>query len=126
MFQLAIFVLFNSFLLHAFTFDLGYAAELKVRIPKNVRPFEADTTSSNRIASTLQKLSKNVILDTTRGERDIAVFQKAAPAVVLVLAGKDSIGSGAIISRDGNVITNWHVVGSSPRAAVFLKPKDST
>ena len=67
-----------------------------------------------RIASTLQKLGKNLILESTRGERDIAVFQKAASAVVFVLAGKDSVGSGVIISRDGRVLTNWHVVGDDP------------
>ena len=78
-----------------------------------------------RIASTLQKLGKNLILESTRGERDIAVFQKAASAVVFVLAGKDSVGSGVIISRDGRVLTNWHVVGDDPKPVVVLKPKDS-
>ena len=78
-----------------------------------------------RIASTLQKLGKNLILESTRGERDIAVFQKAAAAVVFVLAGKDSVGSGVIISRDGRVLTNWHVVADDPKPVVVLKPKDS-
>lgn len=78
-----------------------------------------------RIASTLQKLGKNLILESTRGERDIAVFQKAASAVVIVLAGKDSVGSGVIISRDGRVLTNWHVVGDDPKPVIVLKPKDS-
>jgi S1-C subfamily serine protease len=78
-----------------------------------------------RIASTLEKLGKNLILERTRGERDIAVFQKASSSVVLVLAGKDSVGSGVLISRDGQVLTNWHVVGNDPKAVVVLKPKDS-
>ena len=79
-----------------------------------------------RIASTLQKLGKNLILESTRGERDIAIFQKAAPAVVFVLSGKDRVGSGVLISRDGQVLTNWHVVGNDPKPVVVLKPKDST
>lgn len=78
-----------------------------------------------RIASTLQKLGKNLILESTRGERDIAVFQKSAPAVVFVLAGKDSVGSGVLISRDGQVLTNWHVINGDPKPVVVLKPKDS-
>jgi len=78
-----------------------------------------------RIASTLQKLGKNLILESTRGERDIAIFQKAASSVVFVLAGKDSVGSGVLISRDGRVLTNWHVVGDDPKPVVVLKPKDS-
>jgi S1-C subfamily serine protease len=77
-----------------------------------------------RIASTLQKLGKNLILERTRGERDIAVFQKASSAVVFVLAGQDSAGSGVLISPDGRVLTNWHVVGHEPKAVVVLKPKD--
>jgi S1-C subfamily serine protease len=78
-----------------------------------------------RIASTLQKLSKNLILESTRGERDIAVFQRASSAVVFVLAGKDRVGSGVIISRDGRVLTNWHVIGDDPQPVVVLKPRDS-
>jgi len=78
-----------------------------------------------RIASTLQKLGKNLILESTRGERDIAVFQKAASSVVFVLAGKDNVGSGVLISRDGQVLTNWHVIGDDPKPVVVLKPKDS-
>ena len=78
-----------------------------------------------RIASTLQKLGRNLILESTRGERDIAVFQKSASAVVFVLAGKDSVGSGVIISRDGQVLTNWHVINGDPKPVVVLKPKDS-
>ena len=82
-------------------------------------------TDAPRIASTLQKLGKNLILERTRGERDVAIFQKAASAVVFVLAGKDSVGSGVLISRDGRVLTNWHVVGDDPKPVVVLKPKDS-
>ena len=78
-----------------------------------------------RIASTLQKLGKNLILERTRGETDIAVFQKASSSVVFVLAGKDSVGSGVLISRDGRVLTNWHVVGDDAKPVVVLKPKDS-
>jgi S1-C subfamily serine protease len=78
-----------------------------------------------RIVSTLQKLGKNLILESTRGERDIAVFQKAGSSVVIVLAGKDSLGSGVLISGDGRVLTNWHVVGGETKATVVLKPKDS-
>jgi hypothetical protein len=78
-----------------------------------------------RIASTLQKLGKNLILESTRGERDIAVFQKAGSSVVIVLAGKDSLGSGVLISGDGRVLTNWHVIGGETKATVVLKPKDS-
>ena len=106
------------------TTDNLQAAERTLNIPRNVRPSKVELNSTERIASTLQKLSKNLILESTRGERDIALFQKAAPAVVLVFAGKDSVGSGALTGGGGRVVTNWHVVGANPNAVVFLKPKE--
>jgi S1-C subfamily serine protease len=126
MLRVRLLVVLISFVSHAFAFNLIHAADFRPRVPQNIRPLEGDDSSASRVANTLQTLNKNLILDATRGERDIAVFQKAAPAVVLVLVGKESIGSGAIITKDGKVITNWHVVGSSPRATVVLKPKDSS
>ena len=88
-----------------------------------VAPIDMDTV--NRVTSTLQKLPKNLILENTRGEKDVAVFQKAASAVVFILAGKDSIGSGVLLSRDGRVLTNRHVVGTNSQVVVVLKPKNS-
>ena len=103
----------------------SYAADLNPRVPIAALTSQVDMESARRVSSTLQKLGKNLILERTRGEKDIAVFQKASSAVVLVLSGQDSLGSGGLISRDGRVITNWHVIRSNPRAVVVLKPKDS-
>lgn len=90
-----------------------------------------DRETEQRIASVLQKLGKTLILERTRGAKDIAVYRNAAPAVVFVLASEEnseefSTGSGAIIDRRGHVLTNWHVVENHPRVVVVFKPKDST
>ena len=60
-----------------------------------------------------------------------AVFAKAAPATVLIIIpgqGKGSIGSGVIIEPSGLILTNAHVVESSPEnVQVFLfNPKEKT
>jgi S1-C subfamily serine protease len=84
-----------------------------------------DIDTLRRISTSLQKSGKNLILEGTRGEKDVTLFQKAAPAVVFILAGKTAIGSGGIISQNGDVITNWHVVRSNSQIIVVLKPYNS-
>jgi S1-C subfamily serine protease len=57
----------------------------------------------------------------TRGPREIAVYAKASPSVVLVLT-PDGIGSGTILGQDGLILTNWHVIGSRKEVGIALKP----
>lgn len=58
---------------------------------------------------------------TTRGAKDTKIYQAASPAVVLVVT-KDSLGSGALISPDGRIVTNLHVVGKADEVGVVFKP----
>jgi S1-C subfamily serine protease len=78
-----------------------------------------------RVASALQQLGKTLILERTRGAKDVNIYRKAAPAVVLVVADT-GLGSGTIIDSQGHVLTNWHVVANAPHVVVVLKPHDST
>ncbi len=76
-----------------------------------------------RISSALKNVGKNLILERTRGAKEISAYQKVAPAVVLVATEK-GFGSGAIIDTGGHVITNWHVVKGRSDVVVVFKPKD--
>jgi S1-C subfamily serine protease len=58
---------------------------------------------------------------TVRGAADIKVYRAAAPAVVLVIS-KESLGSGALITPDGKIVTNLHVVGGADEVGVIFKP----
>ena len=58
----------------------------------------------------------------SRSVNDARLFQRISPSVVLIVAG-DSLGSGAVIDRDGLVITNWHVINGAKDIAVILKPE---
>ena len=49
------------------------------------------------------------------------LYKKSAPGVVLLSAvDASSFGSGAIISKDGEIITNWHVVEGKEKMLVWL------
>jgi S1-C subfamily serine protease len=122
-----------GFLLVLFLIGLwnnGFAAEIAARIPKalmsGVGPgLQLNKSSAERLSSVLQELKKNLILENTRGEKDIELFRKNAPGVVLVFTN-DSLGSGAVIDASGHIITNAHVVGANREVLVAFKPKDGS
>lgn len=57
----------------------------------------------------------------TRGANESRVYKAAAPAVVLIVS-KDSLGSGVLVSADGVIVTNLHVVGDDAEVGVIFKP----
>ena len=75
-----------------------------------------------QLVSTLEQLPKNLLLEETRGATNVEVYKKAAPATVLVVTDQ-SLGSGAVISDQGEVLTNWHVIQGANQMAVVLKPQ---
>ncbi len=80
------------------------------------------TTLQQRLVSTLEKLPKNLFLEETRGATNVEVYKKAAPGTVLVVSDQ-SLGSGVVVSDQGEVLTNWHVVQGAERLAVVFKPQ---
>ena len=58
-----------------------------------------------------------------RGSSEVSIYEKASPAVVLILTESGS-GSGSMLSEDGTIITNWHVVGLSKFVDVVFRPSD--
>jgi S1-C subfamily serine protease len=55
-----------------------------------------------------------------RGAKEVALFQRAAPAVVLVKTS-DGFGSGVVL-ENGLILTNRHVVEGVGAAQIFFKP----
>lgn len=65
---------------------------------------------------------KEVQLDVQVTEEFVAVAEKAIPAVVSIEAGT-ATGSGFIIDKEGNIMTNYHVVDKAPSIRVYLADK---
>lgn len=59
---------------------------------------------------------------TTRGAADAKLYSKVAPAVVMVVT-EDGIGSGSVISENGLVLTNWHVIEGFAFVGIVFKPE---
>ncbi len=60
-----------------------------------------------------------------RGAKEADIFRNSAPAVVMVATDSGGIGSGSMISPDGKIITNWHVVEGEDEVAVIFFPEKS-
>jgi len=57
-----------------------------------------------------------------RSIKDAILFKSLAPSVVLIMT-ETGLGSGSLISPDGRILTNKHVVGDAKKVAVFFKPE---
>lgn len=78
-------------------------------------------TSGVRIGRALNAL-KPETRAATRGSAETRVYQQASPSVVLIVTD-EMLGSGAVISADGQIITNLHVVGDADEVGVIFKPR---
>jgi S1-C subfamily serine protease len=56
-----------------------------------------------------------------RGGTGAKVFREGARGVVLIVTDK-GIGSGVLLSAQGDVLTNWHVIADARTIGVILKP----
>ena len=45
-----------------------------------------------RVSSALMRVGKNLVLEDTRGAKEVSAYRKAAPAVVFVLSKKEAFG----------------------------------
>jgi S1-C subfamily serine protease len=57
----------------------------------------------------------------TRGAAETRVYEQASPSVVLVVTAA-GLGSGVVVTADGQIVTNLHVVGDVDTVGVIYKP----
>ncbi len=82
-----------------------------------------NTVSESRIDTVLNNIKKNLILEESRGVGGISVYKKSAAAVVIVITNEGIIGSASMLDKEGNLLTNWHVVHGYDSVYVIFKPK---
>jgi S1-C subfamily serine protease len=83
---------------------------LKEKIRKN---FEKLITKSK-----IQEPSPKIV---TRAPGGVKRYREASNGIVLVVTANDVFGSGVVISNNGLVITNWHVVEKEPMVGLVFK-----
>jgi S1-C subfamily serine protease len=105
---------------------LGQALpKASMRAPKVASPARAGAASgaglnARRYAKALDGLAPEGQA-AVRGAADTRVYKAASPSVVLVVSD-NSLGSGALVSADGKIVTNLHVVGEAQEVGVIFKP----
>jgi len=59
--------------------------------------------------------------DLNRGPNESSIYNKISGGTVLIVAD-DGIGSGALITNGGHILTNYHVVGQNKNVEIYFKP----
>lgn len=85
--------------------------------PNFTRPSEGPPARLVQVLDGLQPEAAS----TTRGAADAQIYRRAAPSVVLIVTDQ-GVGSGSLITADGQILTNHHVIDGAKRIGVIFKP----
>ena len=103
-------------------------AILPQMVLNNVGSALSDSNFSSKTIIQIMGDSKNSLTNTskTRGVKEVRIFEDSAPAVVFIeTVSPPGHGTGALISNDGLIFTNAHVVGDSKKVNIYFKPKNA-
>jgi len=106
--------------------NLSSSIKVSPMLAKSLTPILNNNSQSRTIIQIMED-SKGARLNTsskTRGVKEVRIFEDSAPSVVYI-KNPSGHGTGVLISDDGLVFTNSHVVGDSKKVAVYFMPKNS-
>lgn len=86
-----------------------------------VKPLPVSKMPVSGVISDLISFSNTPAI-STRGIKEVHVFKKASPSVVKVFTETGS-GSGSLISKEGLILTNWHVVKDAKKVGIVFMPE---
>ena len=108
--------------------DLDSADEIPSSISENLGSILDNNSSQSRTILKIMENSKDTELyssSDTRGVKEIRIFEETAPAVVFIATyTPPGHGSGVLISNDGEIFTNSHVVGNAKKVFIYFMPKN--
>jgi len=97
--------------------DAVKSADVSIR-PEVLHGLTAPPLRSSAVLEGLQADSSA----TRRGAKEVQLYRRIAPSVVLIVSDDDSFGSGTLINSNGDILTNWHVVEGKSEVWVIFKP----
>ncbi len=107
--------------------NLDSTVEISSRISENLGSILDNNSSQTRTILKIMEDSKDTELTSsskTRGVKEIRIFEETAPAVVFIATyTPPGHGTGVLISNDGLIFTNSHVVGEAKKVYIYFMPK---
>lgn len=112
------------------TFELNHISPNATLVKYNqIKDLNKTTTVLDVDFSPIEKrmyVDPSKIKSNTRGATSKKVFKALSNATVIVKT-KDEIGTGVIItSKEGDILTNWHVVKENKTVMILFKPRNGS
>jgi S1-C subfamily serine protease len=79
-------------------------------------------TEKNPLQNATYAIDPSTIISNQRGEKEKLIYKKLLKSTVLIESDSGELGSGVIISKDGKILTNWHVTKNNPAINIAFKP----
>lgn len=100
-------------------FTIKYKSSMNQMVDKQNKETTQDTMLSN-YSYGINPLN---IISNQRGDKEKEAYKSMIKSTVVIESSSGELGSGVVISKNGEILTNYHVVKNSSYVNVAFKPK---